>query len=237
MLHAALYKVQPNVTTLCQSGKSFWQQLDQSVNCRSAQGPCASMLTWSHQSSIRHRTSPVGAMAASTQLHWTVRTCTAACRKLFSVVASGDGSTRLIFKLQEVAKEQSRRPDLPRSGHCSVTLPEDHSADVLIFGGYTETADKQRQACNDTWVFDAAKNWSQLQTVGRPPRVCPTGRYGPRIAKLLQRHMTLIEASVIVADGSGSCCSAGTHCRAGGLSRWPGVHHWRLGPGPQARRR
>lgn len=73
------------------------------------------------------------------------------------------------YLLQEVATDQSQRPDLPRSGHCSATLPPEHAADVIVFGGYTETPDKQRQACNDTWVFDGA--WSRLQTTGGPPRV------------------------------------------------------------------
>lgn len=37
---------------------------------------------------------------------------------------------------------------------------------------YTETAGKEREACADTWVFDAGKNaWSRLPTTGGPPRV------------------------------------------------------------------
>jgi Galactose oxidase, central domain len=94
-----------------------------------------------------------------------------------SPISAGADVPRLSYlfaALQEIAKEHSRRPGLPRSGHCSVTLPKEHSADVLMFGGYTETADKQRQACNETWVLDSIRDsWSQLQTVGSPPRVRP----------------------------------------------------------------
>lgn len=74
---------------------------------------------------------------------------------------------------QETALEAQKRPSLPRSGHCTVNLPDgDDGLDVLIFGGYTETDSKQREACNETWAFSSATGvWQQLQTTGGPPRV------------------------------------------------------------------
>lgn len=53
-----------------------------------------------------------------------------------------------------------------------------------MFGGYTETADKQRQACNDTWVLDGTGTWSRLQTTGGPPRVRLMGSSGACISRL-----------------------------------------------------
>ena len=32
---------------------------------------------------------------------------------------------------------------LPRSGHMMVNLPDDHAADLLVFGGYTEDVTQQ----------------------------------------------------------------------------------------------
>jgi hypothetical protein len=78
---------------------------------------------------------------------------------------------------QELATEPSARPDLPRSGHCAARLPG-AEGDILVFGGYTETPDKQRAATNDAWWFSSSsQTWSKVQYAASSegiPEVCGT---------------------------------------------------------------
>ncbi|KAF5839410.1 hypothetical protein DUNSADRAFT_812 [Dunaliella salina] len=58
--------------------------------------------------------------------------------------------------IQEVGRAQP--PHLPRSGHAAAKLPEWHTHDVIVLGGYTEKADSgqmQRQECMEGWVFSS----------------------------------------------------------------------------------
>ncbi|KAK9807704.1 hypothetical protein WJX72_006635 [[Myrmecia] bisecta] len=74
---------------------------------------------------------------------------------------------------QEVATDPSERPTLPRSGHSAAPLPAGHAEDTIIIGGYTETADKQREACIEAWTFLLAeKRWCAVSYAAGPvPRV------------------------------------------------------------------
>jgi hypothetical protein len=55
------------------------------------------------------------------------------------------------------------RPPLARSGHCGCPLPAGHEYAALIFGGYTETTEKERTATNEAWVFSRTKElWSPV---------------------------------------------------------------------------
>ncbi|KAF8065913.1 protein phosphatase 2C 68 [Scenedesmus sp. PABB004] len=56
-------------------------------------------------------------------------------------------------------------PGLPRSGACGVALPPGHASGfaAIIFGGYTEDADKQRAPSNEAWGFRSdAQAWERI---------------------------------------------------------------------------
>ncbi|KAK9839199.1 hypothetical protein WJX81_000851 [Elliptochloris bilobata] len=74
---------------------------------------------------------------------------------------------------QEIALAPEDRPALPRSGHCMVALPAEHADDVLLFGGYTEDSELNKEAANDAWVLRLAEGrWQRVQYADGPvPRV------------------------------------------------------------------
>ncbi|WIA33891.1 hypothetical protein OEZ86_006990 [Tetradesmus obliquus] len=53
---------------------------------------------------------------------------------------------------------------LTLSGACAATLPEGHSHDVILFGGYHEAPDKQRTCTNAAWIYSAKTGaWEPVQ--------------------------------------------------------------------------
>mmetsp|Transcript_14114 Transcript_14114/g.38160 ORF Transcript_14114/g.38160 Transcript_14114/m.38160 type:complete len:386 (+) Transcript_14114:86-1243(+) len=89
-----------------------------------------------------------------------------------SVKASSSArSTAMQLCVQEVAR--AHPPLLPRSGHAAATLPDWHSHDVIVLGGYTEKTDSgqmQRQECMEGWVFSSQKEgaWQPLDFAQGP---------------------------------------------------------------------
>lgn len=83
--------------------------------------------------------------------------------------------------LEEVSPGPEHNVDLPRSGHCSATLPLWHEDDVIVFGGYTEDEQKKRQAVSDVWTYSKQmRRWKKVQTVsgggeGPRPRITTQG--------------------------------------------------------------
>lgn len=68
--------------------------------------------------------------------------------------------------LQEVAKLDSERPDLPRSGHASATLPAEHAGDVIVFGGCADSQSSQAQRTSSCQIPICLRTACRKPTLG-----------------------------------------------------------------------
>lgn len=78
--------------------------------------------------------------------------------------------TMVSVQFHRTAHDADQR--LTLSGACAATLPQHHTHDVILFGGYHESPDKQRAPTNAAWIFArAAGAWEPVQyTSGEVPQ-------------------------------------------------------------------
>ncbi|KAF6248736.1 galactose oxidase [Scenedesmus sp. NREL 46B-D3] len=87
--------------------------------------------------------------------------CRTRQRRAFATQATSN-ATMVGLSFQQTALNADQR--LTLSGACAATLPEGHSHDVLLFGGYHEAPDKQRACTNSAWIYSAkTAAWEPVQ--------------------------------------------------------------------------
>eukprot|EP00878_Enallax_costatus_P003843 GHUV01004059.1.p1 GENE.GHUV01004059.1~~GHUV01004059.1.p1 ORF type:complete len:362 (+),score=97.55 GHUV01004059.1:149-1234(+) len=97
-------------------------------------------------------------------MHQSFRHCLTArgvpARRVFRT-ATATSKTMVAVTFKETATQPDQRPDLPRSGHCGAAISDQ---EAIIFGGYTETADKQRAPTNEAWKYSSTTgSWTKVQ--------------------------------------------------------------------------
>jgi hypothetical protein len=87
--------------------------------------------------------------------------CRTRQRRAFVTQATSK-ATMVGLSFQQTALNADQR--LTLSGACAAPLPEGHSHDVILFGGYHEAADKQRACTKAAWIYSRkAGAWEPVQ--------------------------------------------------------------------------
>lgn len=138
------------------------------------------------------------------------RQCTHFCRtrhRRAFVTQATSNATMVALSFKQTAVNADQR--LTLSGACAATLPEGHSHDVILFGGYHEAPDKQRTCTNAAWIYSAKTGaWEPVQyTSAAVPQ--------PRCvdSSAASMHFACVHASM-QCSATGSHSSRGEHLKA-----------------------